>query len=365
MVARIQEIPEAELHFDPANPRLPKRVDGASAESVLDWMLLDAGLVELMNSIAENGFFPAEPMLVSPNHEGDGYLVLEGNRRLAAVKLLREPSSAPRRKKAVADAASMLTDPNELATLPCVVFSSRNDVLDYLGFRHVTGVKQWEPAAKARYLQSLYEEHLSEAGSEVYRVLARIIGSRSDYVTRLLGALSLHDLIVNDAALQRQGVTEENVSFSLLTLALNYTDIVQYLRLPSLAHEDFEELDEVRLKRLAKYLYVRDPDTSRTQLGESRNMRLLATALAHPRGRKSLRSGAVVEQAVEETFDMDRVVVVSVKHAVERLERVRESIPKAVVTSAVMTSLEAVETLAGEIVLIARRKQRRDARADV
>ena len=54
-------LPVEELHFDPDNPRLPASVDGSDEQAVLDWMLQDAGLVELMGSIAVNGYFTAEP----------------------------------------------------------------------------------------------------------------------------------------------------------------------------------------------------------------------------------------------------------------------------------------------------------------
>ena len=143
----------ADLRFDPSNPRIPTDVDPSDEQAVLDWMLQDAGLVELMGSIAVNGFFPAEPLLITPADTGTGYWVLEGNRRLAAVKLLLEPERAPRRKAAVAMTAAEVTDHDALRRLPCVEFASRREVLDYLGYRHITGIKEWEPAAKARYLR--------------------------------------------------------------------------------------------------------------------------------------------------------------------------------------------------------------------
>ena len=78
---------------------------------------------------------------------------------------------------------------------------------------------------------SLYNEHLATSGDEVYRKLARIIGSRSDYVMRLLGSLDLLEEIASDEELRELGVSYEDISFSLLTLALNYTAITKYLEL--------------------------------------------------------------------------------------------------------------------------------------
>src|SRR4051794_11589037 len=118
-----------ELHFDPFNPRLPAHVDGSDDQAVLDWMLQDAGLVELMGSIAVKGYFPAEPLLVMPAQGRDGYWVLEGNRRLAAVLLLLEPVRSPRRRNAVIQMSEQTQNPEGLRSLPCAIFGERAEVL--------------------------------------------------------------------------------------------------------------------------------------------------------------------------------------------------------------------------------------------
>ena len=61
--------------------------------------------------------------------------------------------------------------------LPYFVAESRDDIAAYLGFRHVTGIKEWPPAEKAEFITKLIEEHgLS------YRDVAKQIGSRTDVV---------------------------------------------------------------------------------------------------------------------------------------------------------------------------------------
>ena len=52
------------LKFDSENPRLPVKRRNASEKSIIEWMLLDAGLLELISSIGQNGFFHGEPLLV-------------------------------------------------------------------------------------------------------------------------------------------------------------------------------------------------------------------------------------------------------------------------------------------------------------
>src|SRR5258707_273166 len=99
-------------------------------------MLVDESLVELIGSIGEQGYFPGEPVLVGPvgaDRPGPPSLVVEGNRRLAAVKLLANPGLAPVRQQTVERLASEAH--SRPLVLPALVFDSRDEILDYLGYR--------------------------------------------------------------------------------------------------------------------------------------------------------------------------------------------------------------------------------------
>lgn len=128
------------LLFDAQNPRLPKGVDGSKDSEVISWMLADGTKTEVMESIAENGYFGAEPMLVVPAQAQDRFVVVEGNRRLTALKLLKDPDLATTRRKRVAQIAGGAKEPVE--QVPVLKYDTRADVLDYLGFRHITGIKE-------------------------------------------------------------------------------------------------------------------------------------------------------------------------------------------------------------------------------
>ena len=81
----------SELAFDTRNPRLAGfDTRGGEPEIIkMLWEMMD--VEELVLSIAASGYFAHEPMIVTT--EGGGNIVIEGNRRLAAVKLLRPPAS--------------------------------------------------------------------------------------------------------------------------------------------------------------------------------------------------------------------------------------------------------------------------------
>lgn len=85
----------ANLKFDIYNPRLPKRLQGITNDSeIIDYMVKNGNILELMKSISELGYSAAEPVLVVLDEKDKKYIVVEGNRRLTAVKLLNNPGLA-------------------------------------------------------------------------------------------------------------------------------------------------------------------------------------------------------------------------------------------------------------------------------
>ena len=83
---QIQEIETEKLNFDPENPRFFRLDRELDLDETVSEMLEDEGVKDLMESIGTKGYFPGEPLLVT--EDAGRYIVMEGNRRLAAVKLL-------------------------------------------------------------------------------------------------------------------------------------------------------------------------------------------------------------------------------------------------------------------------------------
>lgn len=85
--ARSELLPVARLNFDRNNPRFPPKIAQGPVEDLLQRFVRDERLLEIIESIGNHGYFPGEPLLVVPE-AGSDYRVVEGNRRLAALKLL-------------------------------------------------------------------------------------------------------------------------------------------------------------------------------------------------------------------------------------------------------------------------------------
>ena len=151
-----------ELYLDPKNPRLGRHHVNAerSQEEVLvlmrDWVL-----DELAVSYLESGFWTHEALLVT-REELDGesrFVVVEGNRRLAALKYLYDAvkkKDVPSKWKSLVagvEVPDILFD-----RIPYILVDSRQEIEAFLGFRHVTGVKQWNTEEKAQYIARLIDK---------------------------------------------------------------------------------------------------------------------------------------------------------------------------------------------------------------
>ena len=89
----VKKVPTQYLEFDPDNPRLVE--DGIKNPDDSDIILAladTADLAEVVQSIAANGYFDIEPLI--GQRIGNKWRVLEGNRRLAAIRILQNPALA-------------------------------------------------------------------------------------------------------------------------------------------------------------------------------------------------------------------------------------------------------------------------------
>ncbi len=317
------------LKFDAKNPRLPVRLQGVTDESkVIDYMVKYGNIVELMLSIAETGYSDAEPLLVVGDSSGN-YTVVEGNRRLAALKLLNNPELTKVRIQSIKDViVNANYTPNEI---PCILYSKREDVLDYLGYRHITGVKDWGALEKARYLDQLYQIHIVDTPADkIYAKLAKMIGSRADYVLKLHTALKLYNK-ANENAYYGADIKEEDISFSWLTTALGYNGITNFIGLSS-SSSSLENLNEENFKKIFTWMFY----PGKTVIKESRQISELAKITESSAAMERLESGSSIDEALlytsapsEAFIEMLRKAKQQLKQAKEALEQLSEEPPEA------------------------------------
>lgn len=288
-----QNVPLDKLYFDPENPRLPGGKRTVDVQAVLQWMLQNGDLPELMASIASTGYSDAEPLLVTPC--SDGFIVVEGNRRLAALKLLHKPELAPLRKKQIAEIAANARH-KDITDIPVIYYEKRRDILDYLGFRHITGVKPWGAREKAEYLKQLYELYRTESKSsdETLAHISKMIGTKPYYAKRLLDTLTVVEWAEENAFWGNEAVAENIKSnFSVIHTALSYNGIRDYIGLGDFADGKTDELKETAAEHLFDWV------CGNKKISDSRGLKRLNSVISNDASRSKLEKGYSLEEASE------------------------------------------------------------------
>ncbi len=217
-----------ELYLDPMNVRLGRNNTGrdVTQEQVLQ-LMVDWKLDELAVSFLEGGgFWTHEALLVTKEklYGQQRLVVVEGNRRLATLKFLRKALDGEKTPRKLAETAQKAKPPKDLFTkIPYIMVGSREEIESFLGFRHVTGIKDWKPAEKAEFIARLIDD-----GGMKYEQVRRKIGSkthtvRQNYISyRLLLQIEDHFDIPEDKFQER---------FSVMYLSLRTNGVQKYIQI--------------------------------------------------------------------------------------------------------------------------------------
>lgn len=264
------------LDFDPENPRFPPEISAGNSAELIERFIRDERLLEIITSIADQGYFEGEPLLAVP-HGKDRYHVIEGNRRLAALKLLSGEIKAPEGRISVEEAVANAV--HRPPTVPCLVFDGSDQILRYLGFRHITGIKSWSSLQKARYIKRMRDTfYMAFDGKDQLLKLAREIGSRSDYVGQMLTALKIYERAESQGFYKVEGLNPQEIDFSVLSTALSYTSIAEYLGLEGRQDTEATGVVDEHVKNLLSWMFVARGN-QKSILGESRNLKRLAAVV--------------------------------------------------------------------------------------
>jgi hypothetical protein len=280
----LQFVSPDELDFDPDNPRFGGSEVGKTQEELQRHLFGEPHYAsQLVDSLLENGFISYEPLIV--RRKGSRFVIIEGNRRLAAIREIR---SNPGRYKNAKD----------LSSIPVLVFPDESDeqkrqkdeVRVYLGVRHLFGFREWPPLSKAKFL-----ERECETTGDLDRVLREVRLTKSQ-ARRFLVPFRL---------LKEAGVpTPGGEHFFVLGEALQRTGIKNYLQL----EVDSQTLkiisfNKKNLNLLLNDLYgskkpgTSERDVSSRLVDDTRDLSRLARVLDSEKAAVELHKGKSLEQA--------------------------------------------------------------------
>lgn len=153
-----QKVKLDQVYLDPNNPRLEvfkrepvpeDRVTESGIQAATLEHLRSIGIEDLIESIRASGFCTIDRIVLKPLH--DKYMVVEGNRRIAALKVLQDEHNKGR-----------ITIPQNilegLLEFEALVYKGERDDIAWIvqGFRHAPeAIKEWDDYSKAKFFSEL------------------------------------------------------------------------------------------------------------------------------------------------------------------------------------------------------------------
>jgi hypothetical protein len=276
------------LEFDPDNPRLAEDGIKNPTDSQIILALADmADLSEVVESIAANGYIDIEPVIAQ--RVGDRWRVLEGNRRLAAIRILQNPILAKGTGISVPNMSA--ENKKTLKAVSVYAVSSKDQAREYIGFKHINGPHKWDAIAKARFATDWFRK---EKGSGItIEKIARRLGDGHDTVARLVNGMFVldqaQDTKIYDVKDRYPG---KRFAFSHLYTALTRPGYREFLGLPDEWRADDPKPNPVpkshleNLKQVLVWLYGSKSDEIKPVIvSQNPDIKNLAAVLSNPRAR--------------------------------------------------------------------------------
>lgn len=280
-----------EIKFDLSNPRfldLGLKTDEEVVRHLTDHVDVD----ELLQSILAAGWVDYEPLIV----QWQSNTVLEGNRRLAALRLLSDEALRQKLNVPIPE----IPDPKPLpARIRVKWVNNRTEARAYIGFKHVNGPFRWPALAKAKFAAEWFED-----GGDIATV-SRTLGDNHNTVRRLVnGWYALQQ--ATDDGFDREDRSKPRFAFSHLYTALTRPSVRQFLGLkpedlsapPKPCPIPSENRD--KLQTLMSWLYGQEQREQPTLIqSQNPNLNELSDVLANPEARQMLLSKRDLAAAYE------------------------------------------------------------------
>lgn len=315
------------LRLDEENPRLASlMIYQPSQDDLVRSLWSEMAVDEIALSIAANGYYEDEPVIVTPsfNSKVRRYTVIEGNRRLAAVLLLRDESL---RQKAGATGLPLITPSarRSLDEIPVSFRPNRRSVWEYIGFRHVNGTKPWDAFSKAKYVARVHEKY-----GESLESIASKIGDTHSTVARLYRGFKVLRQGEEMTAFEKEDRVRTRFYFSHLYTAVDYPEFQQYL---GITNNRWPRQDPVPKRRLPEledvliWLYGSESkDIQPVVKRQAPDLSRLRSVIAKPLALSVLKSGYSLDAAYERSIGDKRRFRDAVFKAKEELQNAKATV---------------------------------------
>ena len=255
---RLASVAPGQLKLDLVNPRIP---DAAfrTEDDALRYLYAQADLGELIQSIGNSGWLDFEPLIA----EEATNTVIEGNRRLAALRILANPELQQQLKVSLPNPLHARAIPDEIQVN---FVESRKQARDFIGFKHVNGAFKWDSYAKAKFAYAWLKD-----GDNIDEV-SRRLGDGHNTISRLVNGVVVLEQAEEAKLFNKEDRTKKSFYFSHLYTALSTSNVRRFLGLPEndntvLPTSPVPQENRANLRDLLSWLYGQgdDPSVIRSQ----------------------------------------------------------------------------------------------------
>ncbi|CAL8974070.1 hypothetical protein CELL_01690 [Cellulomonas sp. T2.31MG-18] len=282
-------LPINKLLLDWRNPRLRPDEQGAVDLDNPDSDASQAKLAEVMasrynplpiaESIARHQYFLSEPMIAVQH--GDKFRVIEGNRRLTALKILKDPqlrAAVSEKKRGWAS----LPSGDYSGTFPVLVVRDEETIAPLLGYRHISGIEPWAAFAQARYIASLVDDE-----RKPLEEVADLVGKGSTAVRSMYRD---YDLLRQAEERFQIDTARAKARFGILNNAMSRQGIREFIGAPAPRNVDpskwpIPDSYGARLREVLSYIFGEAAESDDRIITDSRQLGDLSKVLARPDGR--------------------------------------------------------------------------------
>jgi len=315
----VTKVPVRRLALDRLNPRLFLSGAEPTEVEIVARLYRSEDLSELLQSIAANGYLDIEPLVVLKEEEN--LTVLEGNRRLAAIRLFEEPDLPVQIRRQTGLKVTIPSLPEEfrgtLQEVSVYRVESREDARAFIGFKHINGAARWESYAKAKYAADWYKR-----GGTSLEVIASQIGDRHDTIKRMVNAIYVLEQAERAGIFHLSDRVSPRFNFSHLYTALSRSTYMRFLGLKEAwtrFHPEPDPVPQEKLESLGKvlrWLYgSKEEGVDPVIHSQNPDIRLLGEVLESPEALLILKGSGSLTEAHLSTVPANQMFLESLVRA--------------------------------------------------
>jgi hypothetical protein len=308
----------ADLLFDVKNPRLAEYVidERTTQSDLLKILWQKMAIEEVAMSIAYNGYFVHEPLFIEEH--GKDLVVIEGNRRLAAVKLLLDKSLRDRLRATDLPEISKERH-DQLLSVPGIL-TTREEVSRYLVFKHLNGPSSWGTYAKAQYVAMVHHDY-----GVPLEDIAKQIGDYNSTIYRMYRGLMVIEQAENAGVFDRREISKPSFYFNYIYTAIDYPGFSSFLGLDSKLATQREPVPKAKTKQLGEVLewLYGNSKRDKASLIHSQNpdLKVLDGILTSKQGVEALRDGYPLGVAKDISLGDERLFRQALQQAKQELQK--------------------------------------------